>query len=395
MKKFLILVLALVLALGLSVPAMAFTSDDSEDVDHPYDLSIYLVEYDDNDLFGLVALPESDRGYAKNEIVAAVVELFVPKNEAILFAEYGTLEFGGDNVDLDVTDNYNAAHTAISLETTSNVVTAAGPDQNVTGPVWDDAVDKDAIIYTIVNLEGKDTFKWLFFAKVTDDDASLYAKLVDRTGSDGFDLIALFDGEEQPLVPGYVLDAFDNGEDVELLSVTLSGDDYDIYFGVDADDADSFIFLIDDGDNLIYIYTDDDYKSIGMGIDPDDADARAGIINLGVNTDGELGIVTGAMIETDGDDFDAVMDVYEDIAVDVFGLDYFLIGHYVRKSFFEGLVSGDTIIATVDIEPWTAYVTVPDNIVVDPPKTGDAASIMGFVMVALSGAGAVALKKRS
>ena len=120
MKKFLILLLALVLVFGLSVPAMAFTSDDSEDVDHPYDLSIYLVEYDDNDLFGFVALPESDRGYAKNEIVAAVVELYVPDDEEILFEEYSTLVFGGDNVDLDVADNYDGAH-HIDLQVSSSV----------------------------------------------------------------------------------------------------------------------------------------------------------------------------------------------------------------------------------------------------------------------------------
>ena len=46
-------------------------------------LKIYLVEYDDNDLFGFVTLPESDRGYAKNEIVAAVVELDIPEDEDI------------------------------------------------------------------------------------------------------------------------------------------------------------------------------------------------------------------------------------------------------------------------------------------------------------------------
>ena len=392
MKKFLVLVLALVLVFGLSVPALAFTSDDSEDVDHPYDLSIYLVEYDDNDLFGLVALPESDRGYAKNEIVAAVVELFVPKNEAIEFDEYGTLEFGGDNVDLDVTDNYVGG--VLKLDTTSNVITdPLDPDQNISAPAWDDVDDKDAIIYTIINLEGKDTFKWLFFAKVTGDDASLYAKLVDSTGSNGFDP---FEDEDEVL---------DLGGDIEAMTVALGGTVYSIYTGKDVYDPDGkdnafLIFWEDDGDEYgIAIYTSDKYVSKGMSILLEDEDTGDLLYyDLGVNTNGELGVVdpdNHAKILTSGDLYDDVMDVYEDVVSDVFGMDYFLIGHYVRKSYFEDLVSADTIIATVDIEPWTAYVTVPDNIVVDPPKTGDAASIMGFVMVALSGAGAVALKKRS
>jgi hypothetical protein len=60
------------------------------------------------------------------------------------------------------------------------------------------------------------------------------------------------------------------------------------------------------------------------------------------------------------------------------------------------MVSAHTIIATVDIKPWTAYVTIPDvpDIIVDPPKTGDAASIMGVVMVALSGRAQLLQKAR-
>ena len=392
MKKFLTLVLALVLVFGLSVPAMAFTSDDFDAVDHPYDLSIYLVEYDDNDLFGLVALPESDRGYAKNEIVAAVVELFVPKNEEILDTEYATLVFGGDNVDLDVTDNYNAAHTAISLDTTSNVV--EGVNVDTAAALVDDEISMD-----IITIEGKDTFKWLFFAKVTDDEASLYAKLVDGDGSDGF--YGVVDGgpDNNPATPE------DNVHLYDQLNVTLDGTDYSIILDKATDilgagnaGADDLAYQINwtDGDghqNAILVLTDKNYKSIGMAIDATNAGGEVWT-NLGVNTDGELGIVSGAVIKTDGTLYDDVMDIYEDVVVDVFGMDYFNIGHYVRKSFFEDLVSADTISATVDIEPWTAYVTVPDNIIVDPPKTGDAASIMGFVMIALSGAGAVALKKR-
>ena len=369
MKKFLTLVLALVLVFGLSVPAMAFTSDDSDAVDHPYDLSIYLVEYDDNDLFGLVALPESDRGYAKNEIVAAVVELFVPKDESILPAEYATLTFGGDNVDLDVTDNYVA--NVLKLDCTSNVDGTAG-DPGVVATAWDSA-DKDEIVLTITKLDGKETYKWLFFAKVTDDDASLYAELADGTGNIGFKDVA----------------------GTQTLTVYLDGDKYTItQTAMGTDNAYYTIAGPAATDEVIKVFVDKHNKSVGMSIDPD-GNTAGGLVEraLGVNTDGELGIVVGATIET-GDDAEDYLDAYQDIVVDLFGMDYFLIGNYVRDSFFEDLVSADTITATVDIEPWTAYVTVPDNIVVDPPKTGDAASIMGFVMVALSGAGAVALKKR-
>ena len=350
MKKFLTLVLALVLALGLTVPAMAFTSDDSAaDESIPYDLSIYLVEYDDNDLFGIIALPESDRGYAKNEIVAAVVELDIPEDENIDGDGYTTLEITGDNVNFNVTDQpiNNTAAAALVLQSDGSdgwhVATAA---------MGDDV-----------------TYKWLVFAKITDDDASVTAKLIDGTAAEDFD-------------------------DANPIDLTLDGDDYTVERTAAVAPSTDFTYVItavtgDYAGSTITINVDKNNKSIGMSLDDGTYDFA-----LGVNTSGELGLVKGAVIDTAGDDYDDLMDLYDDVVVDVFGMDYFLIGHYVRDSFFEGLVSADTIIATVDIEPWTAYVSVPDNVVVDPPKTGDAASIMGFVMVALSGAGAVALKKR-
>jgi LPXTG-motif cell wall-anchored protein len=147
---------------------------------------------------------------------------------------------------------------------------------------------------------------------------------------------------------------------------------------------------------LIFIQVDEDNVSLGMTINPHTAHTNT-FVALGVNTHNELGIVdpdNPAKILTSGDMYDDVMDVYNDVVVDVFHMDYFKIGNYVRDSYFENLVSPATIIATVDIAPFTAYVTVPDNIVVDPPKTGDAASILGFVMLALSAAGAAALRKR-
>ena len=373
MKKYLTLVLALVLAFGLTVPAMAFTSDDSAADDSiPYDLSIYLVEYDDNDLFGIIALPESDRGYAKNEIVAAVIELDVPEDEDPMDDGYTELQFRGDNVDFDVSDDpiYNDEAEALGILfsdgddgwtldfSDANGTTAGDPD---------------------VNFVDDTTYKWLVFAKVTDDDASMTAKLVDGTAADEFDA-----GELELTLDGidYVITNTDDG----------SGDDF------------TYEILIDDADSdydgmIITIDVDEDNVSLGMSIDLDGVtvpgpDVTEPAFALGVNTDGELGLVDGATIDTSSDDYDDVMDVYEDVVVDVFGMDYFLIGNYVRDSFFEDLVSADTLVATVDIEPWTAYVTVPDNIVVDPPKTGDAASIMGFVMVALAGSSAVALKKR-
>ena len=373
MKKLLTLLLVLVLALGLAAPALAFTSDDTEDDDMPYELSIYLVEYDDNDFFGIASLPMSDRGYAKNEIVAAVVELYVPEDETVQWPDNIYLILGGENVDLDVTDNTGGLPLPTLQASFEN-----GPDA-VAVPMWNpaDATDHDEIFVQTVYLPGEETYKWLFFAKVTDDEASLTAKLKDGS------------------IPDLEFPEGDGG-----ISIILDDIQYNIAKDVNYMGTDDIQYLInivggDYAGALIWIDADKDNKSTGMTIySPDNGGVR-GI--LGVNTDGELGVAresNPAVLLTDGDFYDNVMDVYNDVVVDVFGLDYFKIGNYVRDSFFEDLVSPRTLIATVDIEPWTAYVSVPDNIVMDPPKTGDAASIMGFVMVALSGAGAIALKKR-
>ena len=379
MKKFLTLILALALAFGLTVPALAFTSDDSADDSIPYELSIYLVEYDDNDLFGMVALPESDRGYAKNEIVAAVVELVVPDGENLVADGYTALVFGNVNADYNVADN--------SIVGGFATITSSEGDDHFAYIAADDRLARST-----AGLADDETYKWLFFAKVEDDDAMLVAKLIDGTAADDFvgnNRLLTLEGDNYYVVKDTPADAdgaytiFCNVDDVNDDGVLVNADN-DTY------------------EDVIRIYVDKHHVSTGMAI----LDTPAGTVYpaaalldnaftpLGVNTDGELGIVVGATIETSGDDFDNIMDIYEDIVVDAFGMDYFLIGNYVRDSFFENLSSTDTLVAMVNIEPWTAYVTVPDNIVVDPPKTGDAASIMGFVMVALSGAGAVALKKR-
>ena len=365
MKKFLVLMLALALAFSLAAPAMAFTSDEDTDDDTPYELDIYLVDYDDDDLFGYVSLPATDRGYAKNEIVSAVVELYVPEDEDPS-DDYGYLEFGGDHVSLDVNDNDDGNLMCTGLDDDTDTFDYDDDEDVLTRDVDDDLFN-----------ETKDkTYKWLFFAKVTGDDASLYAKMVDGSNDVEFEEIG---------------DSNDLG-----LTLTLSGDDYDIVKSIDSGGDVEYYSIEDEDGNVVYLYVNDNYKTTGMAIDLADDDPDAGPIALGVNTSGELGIVDGATIDTSSHDYDDVMDVYEDVCQDAFDLDYYNIGHYLRDSFFENMVSANTIIATVDIKPWTAYVTIPDvpDIIVDPPKTGDAISVMGFVMVALSSAGAVALKKR-
>ena len=372
MKKLIPIVLVLLLLMPLAAHAAAFTGDTRNTVStEAYKLHIFLVEYEDKGMLTEASLPETDRGYAKNEIVAAVVELYVPEDDEIKGQDYGKLVFGGENISLNVADNRDTAGN-IDME----INDAVSDDANIT--TFSSLID-DEIVTRINSLPGENTYKWLFFAKVTDDDASLYAKLIDGSGNDGF------------------------GQD-DVMEVTLEGTQYLIWKTTPNSDGDfSYIIaVIDSGSDYykseIRIDVDDAHKSLGMRIDIDGGQGTAYVpAALGVNTAGKLGVIdpsNPAKVLTDGSLYDDIMDIYDDIVEGVFGMDYYFIGNYVRDSFFEDLVSANTIVSTVDIQPYAAYVIVPDTVVVNPPKTGDAASILGFSMIALAGAGVILLRKR-
>lgn len=73
----------------------------------PYTVDLYLVEYhpDGDYITGLVSPPYASRGYAKNEIIAAVGELHVPAESDVYADYYRSVVFTGKNVTLDVLDN--------------------------------------------------------------------------------------------------------------------------------------------------------------------------------------------------------------------------------------------------------------------------------------------------
>ena len=346
MKKFLTLVLALVFALALTVPAMAFTSDAASD-DLVPELDIYLVEYEDDAFFGLVGNPPADRGYAKNEIVAAIVELTVPddydSDKKLDNDDYAKLVLSGDSVSLKVSENALTKGFAVSANAGSGFGTIVF-DSKITLPITATGLDQD------------DTYRVLFFAKVTGDDASLTATL-DSNNND-------WDTTGTPAsleVGDYTV--LDNGSNF----VVMEDSDYLFKITVNSKNVTKDLYIYLDGD------VDDEY--------------------LAVNPEAGIFYLDGARV-TESSKIRDLQAVYEEEFVDEFGFDFSLVGGILKRGFFEDMNGTDDIEATVEIKPWTAYVTVPDNIVVDPPKTGDAASIMGFVMVALSGAGVVALRRR-
>ena len=347
MKKFLTLALVLVLALAMTVPAMAFTDEVKEDAP-PYEVDVYLVEFEDDEFFGLTGMPPSDRGYAKNEIVAAIAELFVPKAAGDLdYTDYTGMEFTGDSVTFNVTDNDDVL---ASSNLTGKGDWAATP------------YDADGVYYEFsANLPKDKTYKWFFFAKVTGDDASITATLL----ADASAFAAT--GDTLVVDDDYVVEIVAGGFEVSEWDGLAAGD---LLFAIDTDSKD---------------------KSTGLTI----YDGATGYEVVGLKSG--MGFLNGTLLDPDVAADKAIirdlMAIYNDVFVDVFGFDFDKIGNVVDEDTFLDIVGSDDVEATVEIKPWTAYVTVPDNIVVDPPKTGDAASIVGFVMIVLAAAAVVAVKK--
>jgi len=397
MKKVLTLVLALVFVLALAAPAMAFTGDTTPEAVTPYKLNLYLVEYNDIGFFGGVSLPPADRGYAKFEVVAAVAELMIPKGKdpgAGTPVAYPSLDFTGKNVTFYLTDNVpdNAITTKYTLKHIGLAGTVITDDVEVTNATKDTKFIRKLTTPGFANTTANGygiadkTVKWLFFAKVTGDDASLTVKAVDDSGPVVVTAAFVATTAVSPAIPTFPTGAFSyNGK----------------YYHVQWDAADKKYVLTrvvyTEGANnefkangVVEFFVDGDNKTNGMAING---------FNLGVHpVSGALGIylvpANPSSFVTSGTEYDAAMKIYNDTVVGVFKMDFKLMGNFLRHKFFEDLVSGKTLAVTVNIKPWTAYVKVPDNVVVNPPKTGAAASILGFVMVALAGASAVALKKR-
>ncbi len=355
MKKFLTLLFALVLALALTVPAMAFTDTAKADKD-PIELDVYLVEYEDDEFFGLTGMPPSDRGYAKNEIVAAMCEITVPKG--IDPAEdYEAIDISGDNVSFNLYENK-------VIRTSSNVGSVDDFVPNTSGTLADGGSYGLIVNDTFAKAANKaQTFKFLFFAKITGDDASITVTLE-------------AEGE-----------GFNNNDETETL-------DYEGYTITKVSDDDYLISEDDGGDELFTIFTDDgESEGLELYLDGEEytvVDRASGIGFIGLKKNGDTGLL-------DKDDDKAIyrelMEIYDDVFVDVFGFDFDKMGGIVDDDTFLDLVGSDDISATVEIKPWTAYVSVPDAIVIDPPKTGDAASILGLVMIVLAAAAVVAVKK--
>jgi len=343
MKKFLALALALVMALALAAPAMAFTNAvEEEDV---YALEIALVEYEDNGWFGLLSAAPSDRGYAKNEIVAFIVSFTAEKGAKFDTTDKAYLKVTGNNVSFAVNEVAQATdgQVALALHAADNYL-----DANIKGM---DASKKSQ------------TAKWLAFAKVTGDDASITAEVAVK-GAAG---TASWDKDEDSI-------SFVDDDENEYVINNATATE----FAVSKNDVDLFKITVDakNKSKELSVYDEDGTEYL-----------------VGEDKNGEFQFVLGDTVVENKKVIAALKEIVEDEFEGVFGFDYDLLGGLVNRKYFDGIVDYDKLSVTVDIAPWVAYVQVPDVIVVDPPKTGDATVLVGIVMAIVAAAGVVVFNK--
>ncbi|HPY37137.1 MAG TPA: hypothetical protein PLH38_04830, partial [Clostridia bacterium] len=323
MKKVLTLVLALVFVLALAAPAMAFTGDTTPAAPVPYKLNVYLVEHKSEDIFtGWIGLPAVDTGYVTGQKVAAVVEVFCPKGEKLGHSAtpvagegpYNLLQITAKNATFKMLENGldNVSPTKAKLPYSKDVdVTPANrgefayvSDTELTRAVNLIQGGTDAATPPTAGVGADTTYKYLVFAQVTADNASITAKLAE---------------DAAPVVNG--------------TNFKLNGKTFSVAFASNTYTLTS----VDAPKGAVALLVKDDHTTTGMTIKPDGAAYTATVIHgnpFQITIDGSV-FGPGS---TDSKYVD-VKKIYDDVVVKVFGLNYDLIGAYLRDKYFTDLVS--------------------------------------------------------
>ena len=371
MKKQLTLVLALAFLVFAAVPAMAFTSDGENNLDE-YPIDLYLVEYDDSDDFFygsavVTSLPEDDRGYVTNEIVGAVASITVPKYASP--ADDMALYITGENVTF--------------FRTTSSLAPIAGTTAENAGYEASNYYDEDGDFAGYLfgdsdmfeGISKEKTYQWLVFAKVDEDDASLTLTL------------------ESGYAAGDSLSVSQEGGS-DSISFEVSDNDYSVY--VKGYKTESGYYLIElDGynDYVMVIFFDEGYETTAMFVVDEDSQAAyevttssklyevASPTNFGSAEDfaetglDDITVISGSVTNK------SVSRFLDEVCSDL-DLDPFNCGNILRPAYFStGSSTEGSVEVTVEISPWEAYLSVPDVVVVDPPKTGESATLAGYAMI--------------
>lgn len=397
MKKLLTLILILTLALSIAVPALAYTSYVPSTAS-PCVLDIFLVDYNDA-LFGpSVSTPASNRGYTRNEIVAAVAQVTVDANIDIT-DYYHELKFGGENISLNVADNQiNAANFAMLRDTL-----------NTTQVNWTRFYDWHSGDNEIVKVfhaadtlpvsTKKVTYGFLFYGKVLSDYAEMYVEL-----SRGSVFSAL--NTWNSVTPDYLRpDTSSRPAGGVFLNATVLNGTPTQFMVLNSD----FIVYTTGNDGTARHYYVSDHPSgntlptllFEIKVDSKNAANEVTYWHTGtpytlyMTAGGDVvisNIATGQILDYGKATYNSVLVSFNSYFEDL-GLALANRSNKMTHSFWQSVAGSLNTKETVSIDPWVPYVQIPEVEVVTPPKTGSAASILGFTFIALAGLAAVVMKK--
>ncbi|OQB25861.1 MAG: hypothetical protein BWY11_00137 [Firmicutes bacterium ADurb.Bin182] len=359
MKKILTLSLAIALAFALAVPALAITGDLTQDPTNPKTAPIAM----DLQLFtapealgaGALSLSNvaSNKMYVVNEVAfwGIALSYAVDDDEHDLTMKPSDYEYSDLIISCDAFALKDIAGShAYEKEGNKKVVRR---DKDLERPTLN---SKGELVMQIPDSYwGKDFDLYFFGQGIVASKGVLKATLVKNSKKSWEDGLQIYKADGSL-----------------LYTVTDNGAGFTVYKGA-TDSSEYVVFSTDDNDEVTGIYVVDrevTYKNpIGGG-----------------GT-----IVTAIGGATSGSQYEADKKLYEGV-MSFFGFNYDAEGRLLAKH-FESKSNGLNLKDEVAINLYTGSIVLPDGPSV--PKTGDSASLMGFVMIGLAIAAAfvVAAKK--
>jgi len=371
MKKIVSIVLALVLVLAIAAPAMAITGYVSPvtqaTASAPYAIDMTLVSDDAAGLglLGLTAIA-TNKAYVMNEVIYGRID--VAANTKTTWSKWDYNE-----AHLVISSNAVALQNAIvySIGTGASDVLLSGANGSVTvvGQAKADALN-------VIDMNFGDT---------PINTTTLFSGVVQAQGS----IVAELMGGNKQYFAGI------KGTLSENVEYIIFNDLGEKLYGMKADGTNVRVGVYEKGSEIGCVYFVRDAKDIcsaiyvsAAGVDSQVVSYSAPISNGGAIVEA-IGTYTAA--DTSGV-FKALKAVYDEVMA-FFGFDYNAKGELLDAHFTSKLHSFYAK-DEVAVNLYTSAITVPDP-EVEIPQTGDAATTIGFVMVAMAivAAAAVAYKK--
>ncbi|OQB25011.1 MAG: hypothetical protein BWY11_00720 [Firmicutes bacterium ADurb.Bin182] len=365
MKKILTLVLALALVFALAAPALAITGDTSPDETNPSSAPVSL----DVELF---TAPEAFGGGTLSISRVASNKMYIVNEVAywgVALEFYDKTEYDFNMQPRDYKDSVlTISCDAFALKTvgSGHTYSKTGSDkvkrnQGVPGLSLN---DKDKLTTSFPSgkdgLWGTGTTVYYFGQGVVTGKGLLKAEIA-KTPSWGGDGLEIYKSN------GSILYTVKDETDGFRVTKPEVGN---VFFEVDSDDEVTGIFVfLEDGELT-----------------------QAQEVEFKKKTSGGGSIVL-AIGDYEDDDLEDAIDLYNGV-MKFFGFNYDAEGRLLRKH-FESKCRALYLKDQATINLYTGSIVIPDPEVA-PPKTGDAASVMGFVMIALAlaAAGVVVAKKK-